>query len=136
MLDLCRSERTAVPSEDRVNLARGPWSMPSRSATPRPHHPRPSPQRSRSQLTSPVSLVVDVRRLIQVSRTFDENAAKYRTRGAIGWPRSGRPRVVAAVRDNGMGIAPDLLLRNLDLFRGRSVRLPGVRWTWDRAVRW
>src|SRR5205085_2618876 len=66
----------------------------------------------------PIRILGDLTRLVQVFSNILNNAAKYTPKGGhihvSAQPRGGR--VELRVRDNGVGIAPDLLPRVFDLF--------------------
>jgi signal transduction histidine kinase len=66
----------------------------------------------------PVSVVADASRLVQVLTNLLTNAARYTDRGGEVFLAAAAADgvVVLRVRDNGMGIAPDLLPRIFELF--------------------
>jgi signal transduction histidine kinase len=117
VLDICSGGQGKLSlRKERVDLAAvvaGAVKTAGPFLTTRGHHLTVSlPQ-------EPVSLVADSSRLNQILTNLLANAAKYTDHGgeiclAAGVADGG---VVLRVRDNGMGIAPDLLPRIFDLFQ-------------------
>jgi signal transduction histidine kinase len=117
VLDLCRAGQNKLPlCKERVDLAAvvaGAVETAGAFLATRGHHLTVSlPQR-------PVSLVADPSRLNQILTNLLTNAAKYTDPGGeiCFAAEVAAGEVVLEVRDNGMGIAPDLLPRVFDLFQ-------------------
>jgi nitrogen-specific signal transduction histidine kinase len=117
VLDLCRAGQDKLPlCKERVDLAAvvaGAVETAGAFLATRGHH------LTVSLPPGPVSLVADPSRLNQILTNLLTNAAKYTDPGgeiclAAEVAAGG---VVLQVRDNGMGIAPDLLPRVFDLFQ-------------------
>jgi signal transduction histidine kinase len=117
MLDICRAEQDKLSfRKARVDLAAvvvDAVESARPALTSRGHH------LTVSLPPEPVSLVADASRLIQVLTNLLTNAAQYTDPGGeIGLAAAVADGVVMLrVRDNGMGIAPDLLPRIFDLFQ-------------------
>jgi signal transduction histidine kinase len=84
---------------------------------------RPLIEASRHQLAisipaEPLTLEADPVRLAQILANLLNNAAKYTESGGQIWltARQEGPQVALSVRDNGMGIPPDMLPKVFDLF--------------------
>lgn len=117
VLDICRGGHGKLRlRKERVDLAAvmaDAIEIARPSLTSRGHH------LTVSLPPEPVSLVADASRLIQVLTNLLTNAAQYTVPGGeIGLAAEvGHGVVVMRVRDNGMGIAPELLPRIFDLFQ-------------------
>ena len=117
VLDICRAGQDKLsPRKERMDLAAlvvDAVEIARPSLTSRGHH------LTVSLPPEPVSLVADSSRLIQVLTNLLMNAAQYTDPGGeIGLSAEVAGGVVVLrVRDNGMGISPDLLPRVFDLFQ-------------------
>ena len=82
----------------------------------------------------PVLLRADPARPQQILVNLLTNAAKYTNSGGRIW-LTAETTAIVRVRDNGSGIAPDLLPRIFDLFhQGSGLREPGARRPGHRAI--
>jgi signal transduction histidine kinase len=117
ILDLCRvSQNKLSLCKERVDLAEvvaGAIETAGAFLATRGHH------LTVSLPPEPVSLVADPSRLNQILTNLLTNAAKYTDPGGeiCLAAEVAAGEVVLQVRDNGMGIAPDLLPRVFDLFQ-------------------
>jgi signal transduction histidine kinase len=117
VLDLCRAGQNKLSlCEERVDLAEvvaGAIETAGAFLATRGHH------LTVSLPPGPVSLVADPSRLNQILTNLLTNAAKYTNPGGeiclVAEVAAGD--VVLQVRDNGMGIAPEMLPRVFDLFQ-------------------
>src|SRR5205823_1516438 len=77
----------------------------------------------------PMPLEADAVRLAQVISNLLNNAAKYTEKGGQIWLSSRREAemVVVSVRDNGLGIPPEMLTRVFDMFAQGDPGLKGVQ---------